>query len=124
MKKFKNGPLTGRGDVPLVINTPDGDSTGMTVAGMHETAAYYKANKRAQEEVVSLQDMRKLNKVLDAVEGAGCCLAIEDDQYELVSDAIEEIVTRSWPIHAPSVIDQMEGYENDTDSCDNCDCGD
>ena len=120
-----NGPLTGRGEVPLVINTVDGDSKGMNVAGILETACYYRANMDAQADTADLATMRKLNKILDAVEKPDCCVVIEDDQYEMIRPTIDEIVTRSWTIHAPSVIDQLEKYEDGcADNCDSCDSGD
>ena len=120
-----NGPLTGRGEVPLVINTVDGDSKGMNVAGILETACYYRANMDAQADTADLATMRKLNKILDAVEKPDCCVVIDDDQYALIRPTVEDIVTRSWTIHAPAVIDQLEKYENGcADNCDNSDCGD
>ena len=115
-----NGPLTGRGDIPLTIATPEGESAGMTVSGIMETACYYRANKDAQADTADLATMRKINKILDAVEAADCCVSIDDDQYEVIRPDIEDIVTRSCPIHAPSVIDQLDNYENN--STDNCDC--
>ena len=39
--KLHNGTLTGRGDIPLSISTEEGDSQGMTVAGILEVACYY-----------------------------------------------------------------------------------
>ena len=118
-----NGPLTGRGDVALVIQTADGESQPMSVAGIVETACYYRANMDAQADTADLATMRKINKILDAVEKPDCCVEMEDDQYALIRPSIEQIVTRSWPIHAPAVIDQLEIYENSCASdCDNCDC--
>ena len=120
-----NGTLTGRGDQALVIQTPEGDSKGMDVAGILETACYYRANMDAQADTAALATMRKLNKILDAVETPDCCVVIEDDQYEMIGPTVEDIVTRSWTIHAPSVIDQLENYENGcADNCDSCDSGD
>ena len=52
--KLRNGALTGRGDVPLSISTDEGDSKGMTVAGMLEVACYYKSNLDAQADVADL----------------------------------------------------------------------
>ena len=63
-----NGPLTGRGDVALVIQTADGESQPMSVAGIVETACYYRANMDAQADTADLATMRKINKILDAVE--------------------------------------------------------
>ena len=120
-----NGPLTGRGEVPWVITTVDGDSKGMNVAGILETECNYRANMDAQADTADLATMRKLNKILDAVEKPDCCVVIEDDQYEMIRPTIDEIVTRSWTIHAPSVIDQLEKYEDGcADNCDSCDSGD
>ena len=115
-----NGPLTGRGDTALTIQTVSGDSQPMTVAGIIETACYYRANMDAQADMADLATMRKINKILDAVEKPDCCVEIEDDYYMLIRTSVDEIVTRSWPIHAPSVLDQLESYEN---TCaDDCDC--
>ena len=122
--KLHNGALTGRGDVPLSISTEDGDSQGMSVAGILEVACYYKSNLDAQADVADLATMRKLNKILDAVEKPECCIEIDDDNFEFIKESIENIVVRSWPIHAPQVIDQLDEYKCDSDSCDNCDCGD
>ena len=120
-----NGPLTGRGDTALSISTPEGDSQPMSVAGLFETACYYRANMDAQADTADLATMRKINKILDAVEKPDCCVEIEDDQYALIRPSVEQIVTRSWPIHAPSVIDQLENYENDCSSdCDSCNSND
>ena len=120
--KIHNGPLLGRGDSPLSIQTTEGESEPMTVAGIIETACYYKANMDAQAEITDLASMRTLNKILDAVEKPGCCIEVDDKQFESVKPAIESIVVRSWPIHAPKVVDQLENYECNSDSCDNCDC--
>ena len=115
-----NSPLTGRGEVALTIQTVDGEGEPMTVAGIIETACYYRANMDAQGDMADLATMRKINKILDVVETEPCCVEIEDEQYQLIRPSIESIVTRSWPIHAPSVIDQMDEYEN---TCaDNCNC--
>ena len=120
MKTICNGPLTGRGDVALTIQTVNGDSAPMSVAGIVETACYYRANMDAQADTADLATMPKINKILDAVEKPDCCVEMEDDQYSLIRPSIEDIVTRSWPIHAPSVIDQLESYENTCAS--DCDC--
>ena len=72
--KIRNGSLTGRGSVPLTISTEDGDSQSMTVAGILEVACYYKSNLDAQADVADLATMRKLNKILDAVENPECCI--------------------------------------------------
>ena len=115
-----NGPLTGRGNTALSIQTVEGDSEPMTVAGLIETACYYRANMDAQGDVADLATMRKINKILDVVENGGCCVDIPDDQYTLIGPSVESIVTRSWPIHAPSVLDQLDEYKN---ACaNNCNC--
>ena len=120
MITIQNGPLTGRGDTTLTIETSGGESTPMSVAGIIETACYYRANVDAQADTADLATMRSINKILDVVENDGCCVKIEEEQYSLIRPSIETIVTRSWPIHAPSVIDQMDEYEN---TCaDNCNC--
>ncbi len=120
--KIHNGPLVGRANIPLTISTDDGNSEPMTVAGLVEVACYYKSNLDAQADVADLATMRKLNKILDAVEKPECCIDIDEDNYNFIQDAVENIVVRSWPIHAPNVIDQIDEYKCDSDSCDNCSC--
>ena len=120
MITIQNGPLTGRGDTALTIETTGGESSPMSVAGIMETACYYRANMDAQADTADLATMRKINKILDVVENDGCCVKIEEEQYSLIRPSIESIVTRSWPIHAPSVLDQLDEYKN---ACaNNCDC--
>ena len=120
MITIKNGPLTGRGDTVLTIETSGGESTPMSVAGIIETACYYRANVDAQADTADLATMRSINKILDVVENDGCCVKIEEEQYSLIRPSIETIVTRSWPIHAPSVIDQLDAYENTDTACGDC----
>ena len=84
MITIKNGPLTGRGDTVLTIETSGGESQPMSVAGIMETACYYRANMDAQADTADLATMRSINKILDVVEKDGCCVGIEDDQYEKV----------------------------------------
>ena len=120
MITIANGPLTGRGDTALTIETSGGESTPMSVAGSIETACYYRANVDAQADTADLATMRSINKILDVVENDGCCVKIEEEQYSLIRPSIETIVTRSWPIHAPSVIDQLDAYENSGAACGNC----
>ena len=120
MITIQNGPLTGRGDVGLTIETSGGESQPMSVAGIMETACYYRANMDAQADIADLATMRSINKILDVVEKDGCCVKIEDDQYDLIRPSIESIVTRSWPVHAPSVIDQLDDYENTGTACGDC----
>ena len=120
MITIQNGPLTGRGDTALTIETTGGESQPMSVAGIMETACYYRANMDAQADTADLATMRNINKILDVVEKDGCCVKIEEEQYSLIRPSIESIVTRSWPIHAPSVIDQLDGYENNNTACGDC----
>ena len=120
MITIMNGPLTGRGDTTLTIETSGGDSQPMSVAGIMETACYYRANMDAQADTADLATMRNINKILDVVENDGCCVKIEEEQYNLIRPSIENIITRSWPIHAPSVIDQLDEYENTGTACGNC----
>ena len=120
MITIANGPLTGRGDTALTIETSGGESTPMSVAGIIETACYYRANVDAQADTADLATMRSINKILDVVENDGCCVKIEEEQYSLIRPSIETIVTRSWPIHAPSVIDQLDAYENTDTACGDC----
>ena len=120
MITIKNGPLTGRGDTVLTIETSGGESQPMSVAGIMETACYYRANMDAQADTADLATMRSINKILDVVENDGCCVKIEEEQYSLIRPSIETIVTRSWPIHAPSVIDQLDAYENTDTACGDC----
>ena len=125
MISIMNGPLTGRGDTALTIETTGGESQPMSVAGIMETACYYRANTDAQADTADLATMRTINKILDVVEKDGCCVKIEEEQYSLIRPSIESIVTRSWPIHAPSVLDQLDNYENTDTACgDCCDSGD
>ena len=120
MITIMNGPLTGRGDTTLTIETSGGESQPMSVAGIMETACYYRANMDAQADTADLATMRNINKILDVVENDGCCVKIEEEQYNLIRPSIENIITRSWPIHAPSVIDQLDEYENTGAACGNC----
>ena len=120
MITIQNGPLTGRGDTALTIETTGGESQPMSVAGIMETACYYRANMDAQADTADLATMRKINKILDVVENDGCCVKIEEEQYSLIRPSIESIVTRSWPIHAPSVLDQLDEYENNDTACSDC----
>ena len=120
MITIQNGPLTGRGDTALTIETTGGESSPMSVAGFMETACYYRANMDAQADTADLATMRNINKILDVVEKDGCCVKIEEDQYSLIRPSIESIVTRSWPIHAPSVLDQLDDYENNDTACGDC----
>ena len=120
MITIMNGPLTGRGDTTLTIETSGGASQPMSVAGIMETACYYRANMDAQADTADLATMRNINKILDVVENDGCCVKIEEEQYSLIRPSIENIITRSWPIHAPSVIDQLDEYENTGTACGNC----
>ena len=120
MITIQNGPLTGRGDTALTIETTGGESSPMSVAGIMETACYYRANMDAQADTADLATMRKINKILEVVEKDGCCVKIEEDQYSLIRPSIESIVTRSWPIHAPSVLDQLDEYENNDTACSDC----
>jgi len=120
MITIENGPLTGRGNTALTIETTGGDSQPMSVAGVMETACYYRANMDAQADTADLATMRSINKILDVVEKDGCCVKIEEEQYSLIRPSIESIVTRSWPIHAPSVLDQLDDYENSNTACGNC----
>ena len=120
MISIMNGPLTGRGDTTLTIETSGGESQPMSVAGIMETACYYRANMDAQADTADLATMRNINKILDVVEKDGCCVKIEEDQYSLIRPSIESIVTRSWPIHAPSVLDQLDEYENNDTACSDC----
>ena len=120
MITIQNGPLTGRGDTTLTIETSGGESQPMSVAGIMETACYYRANMDAQADTADLATMRMINKILDVVENDGCCVKIEEEQYGLIRPSIESIVTRSWPIHAPSVIDQLDDYENTGAACSDC----
>ena len=110
--------------MPLSISTDEGNSQEMTVSGILEVACYYKSNLDAQADIADLATMRKLNKILDAVEKPECCIEIDEDNFEFIIESIENIVVRSWPIHAPQVIDQLDEYKCDPDSCDNCDCND
>ena len=120
MITIENGPLTGRGDTALTIETTGGESQPMSVAGIMETACYYRANMDAQADTADLPTMRNINKILDVVENGDCCVDIPDEQYSLIRPSVESIVTRSWPIHAPSVLDQLDEYK---DACtDNCNC--
>ena len=120
MITIMNGPLTARGDTALTIETTGGESQPMSVAGIMETACYYRANMDAQADTAALATMRSINKILDVVEKDGCCVKLESDQYSLIRPSIESIVTRSWPIHAPSVIDQLDEYENTGAACGDC----
>ena len=120
MITIMNGPLTGRGDTTLTIETSGGDSQPMSVAGIMETACYYRAHMDAQADTADLATMRNINKILDVVENDGCCVKIEEEQYSLIRPSIENIITRSWPIHAPSVIDQLDEYENTGAACGDC----
>ena len=120
MITIQNGPLTGRGDTALTIETTGGESSPMSVAGIMETACYYRANMDAQADTADLATMRNINKILDVVEKDGCCVKIEEEQYSLIRPSIESIVTRSWPIHAPSVLDQLDEYENNDTACSDC----
>ena len=120
MITIMNGPLTGRGDTTLTIETSGGESQPMSVAGIMETACDYRANMDAQADTADLATMRNINKILDVVENDGCCVKIEEEQYSLIRPSIENIITRSWPIHAPSVIDQLDEYENTGTACGNC----
>ena len=120
MITIENGPLTGRGDIGLTIETSGGESQPMSVAGIMETACYYRANMDAQADTADLATMRMINKILDVVENDGCCVKIEEEQYNLIRPSIESIVTQSWPIHAPSVIDQLDDYENTGAACSDC----
>ena len=120
MITIMNGPLTGRGDTTLTIETSGGDSQPMSVAGIMETACYYRANMDAQADTADLATMRSINKILDVVEKDVCCVKIEEDQYDLIRPSIETIWTRSWPIHAPSGIDQLDEYENPGAACGDC----
>ena len=120
MITIQNGPLTGRGDVGLTIETSGGESQSKSVAGIIETACYYRANMDAQADIADLATMRSINKILDVVEKAGCCVKIEYAQYDLIRPSIESIVTRIWPVHAPSVIDQLDDYENTGTACGDC----
>ena len=120
MITIMNGPLTGRGDTALTIETSGGEGQPMSVAGIMETACYYRANMDAQAATADLATMRSINKILDVVEKDGCCVKLESDQYRLIRPSIESIVTRSWPIHAPSVIDQLDEYENTGAACGDC----
>ena len=120
MISITNGLLTGRGDVGLTIETTGGESQPMSVAGVMETACYYRANMDAQADTADLATMRSINKILDVVEKDGCCVKIEEEQYSLIRPSIESIVTRSWPIHAPSVLDQLDDYENSNTACGDC----
>ena len=120
MITIQNGPLTGRGDTTLTIETSGGESQPMSVAGIMEPACYYRANMDAQADTADLATMRNINKILDVVEKDGCCVKIEEDQYSLIRPSIESIVTRSWPIHAPSVLDQLDEYENNDTACSDC----
>ena len=120
MITIENGPLTGRGDTALTIETTGGESQPMSVAGIMETACYYRANMDAQADTADLATMRMINKILDVVENDGCCVKIEEEQYSLIRPSIESIVTRSWPIHAPSVLDQLDEYENTGAACSDC----
>ena len=122
--KIRIGSLTGRGGMPLSISTDEGNSQEMTVSGILEVACYYKSNLDAQADIADLATMRKLNKILDAVEKPECCIEIDEENFEFIKESIENIVVRSWPIHAPQVIDQLDEYKCDPDSCDNCDCND
>ena len=89
--KIRNGNLTGRGNVPLSINTEEGDSQGMTVAGIMEVACYYKSNLDAQADVADLATMRKLNKILDAVEKPECCIEVDEENFEFIKESIENL---------------------------------
>ena len=64
MITIQNGPLTGRGDVGLTIETSGGESQPMSVAGIMETACYYRANMDAQADTADLATMRSINKIL------------------------------------------------------------
>ena len=116
--RLLNGPLTGRSGLELTINTEEGSSAPVTVASIIETAVYYKAANAAQEDTATLNGMRKLNKILDVVEEGGCCMDLKDAHYSMIKPEIESIVARSWPIHAPHVIDQLESNELSTTGCD------
>ena len=116
--RLLNSLLTGRSDAALTINTDEGTSSPVTVASIIETAVYYKAAQAAQEDTATLNGMRKLNKILDVVEEGGCCIEIKDSHYNMVKPVIESIVSRSWPIHAPHVIDQLESNALSTSGCD------
>ena len=117
--RLLNSPLMGRSGAVLTINTDEGNSTPITVASIIETAVYCKAANATQENTATLNGMRKLNKILDVVEEGGCCMELKDTHYSMIKPEIESIVTRSWPIHAPHVIDQLESNELSTSGC-NC----
>lgn len=124
--KIFNKPLVGRKDAPLVLIDEDGETIDITIAQALESACYLKANTESQQGIIELQTSRKINKVLDAIEEAGCCFEIQEEDLEIVKPTLEEVLLKSWPLHAPIIMDNFNAtYQCDcTGSCDCCDCGD
>ena len=124
--KIRNKPLVGRKEAPLMIIDEDGESKDITLGQALESACYLRANEESQKGILELQTSRKINKVLDAIEEAGCCFEIPEEDLDIVKPSLEEVLLRSWPLHAPIIMDNFDAtYQCDcTGSGDCCDSGD
>lgn len=105
-KKIVNSSLLGRKGVTLKVLNETGIETEFKAFDIIKLAAF-----NIPKEEMTMEGMRKANKILDKIEMAeeagNAEVEIDEDMWKFLRPTIETIVVKSFSIHAPYVIDQL-----------------
>ena len=112
MKLIKDILINGRNNASLTVPV-DNKMVPLTTISLITASCYM----RLPEEENNMVSNRKLNKILDKVEGMNGTggISIDDDHFVFLRSQVERLVLAGWSVHPPIIMEQFDQAAHDDD---------